>query len=200
MENYFLLNLTDKKDLQINLYLKEVMNVNVNTNKLGIIINNKNIIQKNVEVFMEVIVGSIIKKQQKLLMVKESKRECYGKWSFPAGHLKQEENIFQGAQRETLEETGCKVELKKIFPIISYKAKNKNIIIIYFLADVIKENLDYNTDEILQTQWIDIDEIKNMGKLEFRSYATVNKIIENLEHEKFYNIDIIQHLEEFSKL
>ena len=33
---------------------------------------------------MEVIVGTIILKDNKVLMVKETKKECYGKLAFPA--------------------------------------------------------------------------------------------------------------------
>ena len=36
---------------------------------------------------MEIIAGVIIVKNHKVLMVKESKKECYGKFAFPAGHV-----------------------------------------------------------------------------------------------------------------
>lgn len=36
---------------------------------------------------MEIITGIIIVKDNKVLMVKESKKECYGKLAFPAGHV-----------------------------------------------------------------------------------------------------------------
>ena len=36
---------------------------------------------------MEIIVGGIIEKDNKILMVKEAKKKCYGKWNVPAGHL-----------------------------------------------------------------------------------------------------------------
>lgn len=38
-------------------------------------------------------------------MVKEAKKNCYGKWAFPAGHLEKNETIFEGVKRETKEET-----------------------------------------------------------------------------------------------
>ena len=61
---------------------------------------------------MEIIVGGIIEKDNKILMVKEAKKKCYGKWNVPAGHLEDGETIFEGTSRETFEETGCKVRLK----------------------------------------------------------------------------------------
>ena len=44
---------------------------------------------------MEVIVGAIVIKDNKILMVKEAKRDCYGKWAFPAGHLEENERIIE---------------------------------------------------------------------------------------------------------
>ena len=36
---------------------------------------------------MNVIVGGIIEKDGKYLLVQEAKSKCYKKWNFPAGHL-----------------------------------------------------------------------------------------------------------------
>ena len=37
---------------------------------------------------MEIIVGAIVIKNNKILMVKEAKKSCYGQWNFPAGHVR----------------------------------------------------------------------------------------------------------------
>lgn len=54
---------------------------------------------------VEIIVGAIVVKNNKILMVKEAKKNCYGKWAFPAGHLEKNKTIFEGVKRETKEET-----------------------------------------------------------------------------------------------
>lgn len=36
---------------------------------------------------MKVIVGGIVEKDGKYLLVQEAQKKCYGKWNFPAGHL-----------------------------------------------------------------------------------------------------------------
>ncbi len=141
---------------------------------------------------METIVGSIIVKENKILMVKEAKKECHCKWAFPAGHLEKNETIFEGAKRETLEETGCKIELEKTFPILVSNIKDKDIMMIHFLANLVEDSLIYNTDEILETKWIDIEEIKNMKEEEFRSYPVVKSIIENLEKQNLYDLGMIK--------
>ena len=56
---------------------------------------------------MKVIVGGIIEKEGKYLLVQEAKKKCYEKWNFPAGHLDFNESLKQGAIREIKEETGC---------------------------------------------------------------------------------------------
>ena len=60
---------------------------------------------------MKVIVGGIIEKDGKYLLVQEAKEKCYKKWNFPAGHLDFNESLKEGAIREIKEETGCDVEL-----------------------------------------------------------------------------------------
>lgn len=140
---------------------------------------------------MEIIVGAIIIKNNKILMVKEAKKNCYGKWAFPAGHLEENETIFEGVKRETKEETGCDIELKQVFPIIT---NGKNIIMIHILADLVSEAVSYNKDEIIETKWIELEELKKMKNDELRSYPVVNFILQNLEKEKLYELHIIQNL------
>ena len=55
---------------------------------------------------MPVMVGGVIEKEGKFLLVQEAKENCKGKWNLPAGHLEINESIFEGAKREIFEETG----------------------------------------------------------------------------------------------
>ncbi len=144
---------------------------------------------------MEIIVGTVILNEDKILMVREAKKQCYNKWAFPAGHLEKNETIFEGAKRETLEETGCRVELKKAFPIYVHNAEDKAVIMMHFLANIIEDNLEYNTDEILETRWISINELKNMNKEEFRSYPVVKNILKSLETQELYELDLYKDLQ-----
>lgn len=143
---------------------------------------------------MEIIVGTIILKNDKILMVKEAKKDCYSKWSFPAGHLEKKEMLIEGAKRETLEESGCIVEIKKAFPILVSRREKEDVLIIYFLADLVEEKFSYDANEILETKWLTIDEIKNMDEQEFRSYPVVKKILESIETNDLYKIDIFKDL------
>lgn len=42
---------------------------------------------------MKVIVGGVIEKDGKYLLVQEAKEKCYQKWNIPAGHLDFNESI-----------------------------------------------------------------------------------------------------------
>lgn len=143
---------------------------------------------------MEIIVGTIIMRDGKILMTKEAKEKCYGKWSFPAGHLEQNEAICAGAKRETYEETGCTVELKKAFPVFLKNTDDFKIVMMYFLADLVNEEKDYKTDEILETKWVSIGEIKKMKEQELRSSEVVKQIVNSLENGSLYSLKIVKDL------
>ena len=49
---------------------------------------------------MVVIVGGLIVKDDKVLLVQEAKKQCYGKQNIPAGRLEIGESILSGAIRE----------------------------------------------------------------------------------------------------
>ena len=125
-------------------------------------------------------------------MVKEAKEKCYGKWAFPAGHIEPNEAIYDGAKRETYEETGCTVELKKAFPVFLKNTNDSKIVMMHFLSDLVNEENSYDKDEILETKWISIDEIKNMDEKEFRSSAVVKQIINDIEKQNLYDLDIVK--------
>ncbi len=143
---------------------------------------------------MEIIVGTITVRDGKILMVREAKKHCYSKWAFPAGHLEKNETVFEGAQRETTEETGCKVELKKAFPVLIHNSNKRNLMMFHFLSDIIEEGTDFDKDEILETRWIPISELKTMKKEEFRGYSVIKSILENLDNNNYYNLDMVEDM------
>lgn len=145
---------------------------------------------------MNVISGCLVIKENKILMVKEANPICYGKWNFPAGHVDEGEKIRAAAIREVLEETGCTVKLKGVLPIVSVKAPSgETHVLVRFVADIVDENIKFNTDEILDVKWIDINEIKNMSINEIRGYDTTNKLIKDIENNNIYPLDVISDLD-----
>ena len=112
---------------------------------------------------MKIIVGGIIEKDGKVLLVQEKQDECYGKWNIPAGHLDCNESIIEGAKREIKEETGCDVELIGVANIANRVLENDIFVQITFVAKVINETIKIDPEEILDVKWFDIDNVlKNM--------------------------------------
>ena len=141
---------------------------------------------------MVLIAGTIIFNDNKILMVKEAKKECFGKWSYPAGHIEKNESIPDGAIRETLEETGCTVKLLKLFP--KFIIEKQNIELIYFLAKPIKNDINHHTDEILETKWISIEDVKKMQRTDFRNFFIINEIIKCIKQNNLYELKNLDEL------
>jgi len=110
---------------------------------------------------MQVIVGGIIEKDGRYLLVQEAKKKCYGKWNFPAGHLDFNESLEQGAIREIKEETGCDVELDGVCYIANRILEDDLFVMIVFNAKLLKEKIEFDKEEILDVKWFDYDEIVN---------------------------------------
>ncbi len=140
---------------------------------------------------MVVIAGCLIVRDNKILMVKEAKKKCYGQWNFPAGHVEENELITEAAIREAYEETGCKVKLTGVLPISTAILKEgETAIIVKFTADIIDENIKFDTKEILDVKWLDIEKVKNMTNRELRGYDTAIQDIKDFEDKKIYPLDV----------
>lgn len=62
-----------------------------------------------------------------------------------------------------------------------------------FTADIIEENIEFDTEEILDVKWIDIEEIKNMKKEELRAYDINMQFIKDFENGKIYPLEIFNN-------
>ena len=59
-----------------------------------------------------------------------------------------------------------------------------------FLAELISEDIKFDTSEILDVQWIDIDALKNMGEDEVRGHDIAMKTLIDLEENNVYPLEI----------
>ena len=144
---------------------------------------------------MLVIAGCYVVKDNKILMVKEAKKICYGQWNFPAGKVEENELITDAAIREVYEETNCKVKLTGVLPISTIIFPDgETAILIEFTADIIEENIKFDENEILDVKWIDIEEVKNMSERELRGYDTSIQLIKDFEDKKVYPIEIFNNI------
>lgn len=140
----------------------------------------------------KIIVGVCIKKDGKILMVQEARKDVYKMWNFPMGHLDDEETIFEGAKREAKEETGYDVELTSIISIQNYT--NKDNIKITFNANIISGDILYDKNEVLDVKWIPIEKLENMSDKELRAYNSSIDIIRDAKQNVQYPLEIIKNL------
>lgn len=112
---------------------------------------------------MPIIVGGVIKKDNKYLLVQESKPKCYGKWNIPAGHLDPGESIFDGAKREIKEETNCDVELTGVCNIGNHIVPNDTFVAIVFTTKLLTDTVKPQAGEILEAKWFTYEEIVAMS-------------------------------------
>ena len=143
---------------------------------------------------MIVIAGCVIVRDNKILMVKEAKKKCYGQWNFPAGHVDELEQITDAAVREAYEETGCSVKLTGVLPICCVDGDDgETRIMVRFTADILEENIKFDTDEILDVKWLPLEEVKNMTEKELRGYDTSIQFIKDFENKKIYPLEIFNN-------
>lgn len=139
----------------------------------------------------KIIVGGVLKKDNKYLLVQEAQEKCRGKWNIPAGHLDPNETIFEGAKREIFEESGFNVELTGIASIVNRKVPDDTFIGIIFSTEIIDGEISINPAEILDIKWFTYDEIMNMGD-KLRSNDLITEAITAVENKDLLDIKYIR--------
>lgn len=138
-----------------------------------------------------IIVGGIIKKDDKYLLVQEAQEKCYGKWNIPAGHLDSNETIFDGAKREIFEESGFAVELTGIAQIGNKVIKDNEWVSVIFSTKIIDGEIKFDSNEILDVKWFSYGEIMSMNN-ELRAYDWITNSITNVENNLQAPLELIK--------
>jgi ADP-ribose pyrophosphatase YjhB (NUDIX family) len=66
-----------------------------------------------------VVVGTVPHWGDKVLLCKRNIEPRWGKWTLPAGFMELGETLAEGAQRETVEEAGARIELQDLFTVLN---------------------------------------------------------------------------------
>lgn len=105
-----------------------------------------------------IIVGGVVERDGKYLLIQEAQSKCRGKWFLEAGHLEPDETIFDGAKREIREECGCDVELTNVCLI--HHLPERSFLGIYFSTRLLREQVyPLDSAEILDARWFTYEEI-----------------------------------------
>lgn len=130
---------------------------------------------------VKVIVGVVIEKEGKYLLVQEAQEKCRGKWNLPAGHLDAGEAMVDGAKREAKEETGCEVEPIGVCQIGSRAAEGVVFASVIFTSKLVREEIKFDPEEILDVKWFSYEEIMAMRD-EIRNEELLIGAIDNMRN------------------
>lgn len=142
---------------------------------------------------MPIIVGGVVEKDGKYLLVQEAQEKCRGKWNIPAGHLDPNETIFDAAKREVKEECGFDVELTGVCQIGNRKLENDVFVSVIFSTKIIGGDIKFDPNEILDAKWFTYEEISTM-KDQLRTESFVLGTIDNTRNGLVAPIEIVQFL------
>lgn len=92
---------------------------------------------------------------QEVLLIRHVKG---GHWSFPKGHMEENEDELTTAHREVLEETGLDVRIQREFRTTSHYLTKKQVPkeVVYYLASTPDEALRLQKEEVSDAEWLPI--------------------------------------------
>jgi ADP-ribose pyrophosphatase YjhB (NUDIX family) len=142
---------------------------------------------------MPIIVGGVLEKDGKYLLVQEAQEKCYGKWNLPAGHLDPNETIFEAAKREIKEESGLDVELTGVCQIGNKKLEDDVFVSVIFSTKVLGGDIKFDPDEILDVKWFSYEELLST-KVQLRSEKFIMGAIDNVRNKLVTPISMVEML------
>ena len=139
--------------------------------------------------------GIVIREDGKIAIFNKSNKNEY---KLPGGGLEGEEKPEEAFKREILEETGCKVRLKNVLPVMSKDIENTTLIIITFTTELLEENISFDEKEILDVKWISKEELLNMPDEKLRDEKRIRRTLKIFEENKVYPLDAVKILEDIN--
>lgn len=139
---------------------------------------------------------NIIEKDNKILLVQETKEHVRGKWNTPGGRIDPRENIFECAAREGEEETGFKLKTEYLVGVYQHhKILKNNVMLFVFKSKVLGGELIQPNHEVMGLKWFTFDEIKDMKENGLLRAPHVWQSISDYKSGKKYPLEIITVLD-----
>lgn len=109
--------------------------------------------------------SNIIKKEDKFLLVQETKEHIKGLFNLPSGGLDGNESVVECAKREAFEETGLRVKVKRLVGVYQRKENKKkdNVVVLIFESKVIGGKLTLS-EEHPEVKYFSLEDIRLLNK------------------------------------
>ena len=108
----------------------------------------------------KVAVGTLVKRNDKLLFVKRKFPPHVNKWSYPSGFVDAGEKVEDAAKREVLEETNINIEIDKLLGV--YSNTNNDTIFIAYSARAINENIVIGSESV-DVSWFEVNHLPSLA-------------------------------------
>jgi len=128
------------------------------------------------------VVGTLPVWENRILLCRRAIEPRYNKWTLPAGFMELNESTAQGATRETLEESGARIELGPLFTVIDVPQIDQ--VHIFYLAQATGPELDPGP-ESLEARYFDEADIP-WDEISFRTVkATLTQYLADRKKASF---------------
>lgn len=142
------------------------------------------------------VVGAIIEKDGKILLVKEKGGHDKGKWNQPAGWIEVDNDPITEIVREVKEETGLTFNPTGLLGIYSIAKHYPEGIIRHGIKLIFRGTINGNgspdPDEVEEIRWFTLDEINKMGTDTLRD-LDIKQEVQAYLAGKSYPLEIILH-------
>lgn len=147
------------------------------------------------------VVGAIIERNGKILLVKEAKAGIdSGKWNHPAGWIDVGENPIDAVKREVGEETGFNFTPNNVLGVYSFVRKYflkidgqmHHPIKIIFLGSISDETVRELEEDISEIKWFLPEEIEKMDSKTLRD-VDIKMMVKDYFAGKKYPLELITH-------
>lgn len=109
---------------------------------------------------IHVAVGVILRAQQVLLALRNSKQHQGGKWEFPGGKIERDETVVQALTRELQEEVAITVTQSQAFMQLKYAYPEKTVLLDIYLVTGFDGEPDGREGQPLR--WVNIAELNDI--------------------------------------
>jgi len=134
----------------------------------------------------------LIRRDDRILIVREGKAEHQGRWNLPGGHLDYEETLVGCARREAREETGLEVELTSLLGVYAGRMRSAvHSIRFVFLADAPRDASPTPGDDITEVRWATSAEIIEMPVDRLVAPAILSRVLSDLNEGRGYPLQLI---------